>query len=81
MDWAFVGDLQQLGPLLIRQRSCKVNVTFDSIEHSFLGLALGAISSVNLRVSQMDRNFLERPRLAASVHPYCHRRTRPQSGE
>jgi hypothetical protein len=81
MDRAFVGNLQQLGPLLIRQRPAKMNVSFDSIKHSFLGFAFGAIGGMNLRVPQMDGNLLERPRLATSVHPHGHRRTRPQSGE
>src|SRR5579863_4560907 len=64
MDRAFVGNLQELRSLFVRQRSRKMNVAFDSIEHTFLGFALGAIGGVNLRVSQMDVNFLERPCLA-----------------
>src|SRR5579864_1279211 len=81
MDRALVCNLQQLGSLFLRQRPGKMNVAFDSIEHSFLGFAFTAIGGVNLRVSQMDRNFLERPCFAAGIHRHGHRSTRSQGGE
>ncbi len=81
MNRAFVGNLQQLGSLFVRQRARKMNVAFDSIEHSLFGFAFGAIGGVDLRVPQMNRDLLERPGLAAGVHPHSHRSTRSQSGE
>ena len=62
MNRAFVGNLQQLGSLFVRQRARKMNVAFDSIEHSFLGFALGAIGGVNPPVPQADRNAGQRTR-------------------
>ena len=50
MDRTFVGDLQQLGSLLARQRPAKMNIAFDAIEHSFPSFALGAISGMDLGV-------------------------------
>src|ERR1019366_9087395 len=81
MDRAFVCNLQQLGSLFVRQWSGKMNVAFDSIEHSFVGFAFGAIGGVDPRVPQMDRNLLERPSFAASIHRHGHRSARSQSGE
>jgi hypothetical protein len=81
MDRTFVGNLQQLGSLLVRQRPAKLNIAFDTIEHSFLGFAFGAIGGVDLRMPQMDCHFLERPRFSASVHRHGHGSTCTQSGE
>ena len=81
MDRALVCNLKKFGTLFIRQRPTKMNVAFDSIEHSFFGFAFGAIGGVDFRVPQMNRNFLERPSFAASIHPYGHRSTCTQSGE
>ncbi len=58
MDRAFVCNLQQFGALFVRQRAYKMNVAFDSIEHSFLGFAFGAIGGVNFRVTKMDCHFV-----------------------
>ena len=68
MDRAFVGNLQQLdrcssvGPVRWMSRSIL-------IEHSFFGFAFRAIGGVDLRVAQMNRDLLERPCLAPSIHP------------
>src|SRR6266849_2505790 len=69
VDRTFICNLEQLRSLFRRQFASKVNVPLDAIQHSLLGFALGAIKSVDLRVPQIDRNFLERPSFPASVHP------------
>jgi hypothetical protein len=81
MDRAFVRNLKKFGTLFVRQGPGKMDVPFDPIEHSFFGFAIGAIGSVDLRVAKVDRNFLERPYFAASIHPHGHRSTCSQSGE
>lgn len=72
MDRAFVGNVQQLASLFFRQPTCKMNVPFDPVQHSFFGFALGTVAGVNFRVAKMNGNFLERPVLAASVHSDRH---------
>src|SRR5437879_9566956 len=74
-------NLEQLRSLFGRQGSSKVNVPLNPIKHSFFGFALGAIGSVDLRVSQMDSNLLERPSFPSSIHPNGDRSARSQGGE
>jgi len=72
MDRAFVCSLQQLGSLFLREQAGKMNVSFDAIEHSFFGFAFRAIDGVNLRMPQLDGDFLERPTFAASIDRHGH---------
>src|SRR5712691_13454358 len=81
MDGAFICNLEQLGSLFRRQGSSKVNVPLNPIKQSFFGFALGAIGSVDLRVSQIDSNLLERPSFPSSVHPNGDRSAGSQGGE
>src|SRR4029077_20239524 len=81
MDRALVCNLKKFGTLFIRQWPYKMNVAFDSIKHSFFGFAFGAIGGVDFRVPQMNRNFLERPSFATSIHPHGHRGTCSQGGK
>ena len=46
MDRAFLGDLQELRPLLIAQRPVELDVQLDPIDLAFLGFAFGATVGV-----------------------------------
>src|SRR5437879_8772924 len=81
MDGTFICNLEQLRSLFGRQGSSKVNVPLNPIKHSFFGFALGAIGSVDLRVSQIDSNLLERPSFPSSIHPNGDRSAGSQGGE
>ena len=78
MDRTLIGNLEELRSLFGRKFAGEVNVPLDVIQHSLFGFALGAVGGVNPRVSQMNRDLLERPSFPPSVHANGDRSARSQ---
>src|SRR5262249_26869687 len=72
---ASIRHLQEPRALLFVQRAADGYFPLDAIKHAFLGLALGAVDGVDLRVFELDRNTLERPLLASRIQRERHRRS------
>src|SRR5436190_608690 len=70
---AAVGDLEEPRSLLVRQRSGELDVALDPVDHPLAGLAFRAVGGVDPRMSQPDRDALERPALASRVECDRHR--------
>lgn len=81
MNRTFVRNLQQPGSLPIGQRPREADVPLNAVEHAFPRFAIGAIRGVDFRVTQMNRDFFERPGFAPGVHRHGHGSARTQSGE
>jgi hypothetical protein len=81
MDRATISDFHLLGALLGSERAGELNLPFDPIDLSHLGLALGAIDRVNLRMVQRNRYTIEWPALALRIERDCHRCARAERGQ
>src|SRR5918999_889746 len=68
---ALAGDLEELGALLIAQRTVE-------IDPPFFGFAPGAIVGVDPRVSKPSCDASEGQTLPLGIHREGHRRARPQ---
>ena len=64
-----------------RERAGELNLPLDPVDLSHLGLALGAIDRVNLRVVQRHGYALEWPAFGARVERDRHRRARAKRGQ
>ena len=67
MHRALVGNLTQLGALLVREITIECNVPLDPIEGTFPGLTLGAIHRVDFGVAQANGHLAEAPSLPSRI--------------
>jgi hypothetical protein len=72
MHRAFGGDLHQLRAMFCGQFAGHFDFNIDSIEHAFLRFALFAISCVDARMPERDRDFLQRQLFPARVEANRH---------
>ena len=81
MNGAFCGDLHQLRVLFGSQRPCQFDFNIDSIYHAVPGFAFLAISCVNARVPQRNRDVFYRQMISPRVEADCHRGAHAKSRE
>ena len=72
VDRAFIGNFHQLAAFLIRQIAGDLDLTLDMIDLAGLGLAIRAIFSVNLIVTQRYRYLFKLKPLAPGIHAHGH---------
>src|SRR5881628_2215130 len=75
MHRTLVGDLEHLRALLLRQLAGHGNLPLDAIEQGSLGLALGAVLSMDPRMPEANRHACQRPALPSRIQRDRHRRS------
>src|SRR5207247_10691033 len=78
---AFVRNLEKLFPLFLIERTHEMNLAFNSVDLAFFCFAVPAIRRVDLRMSEIHGDPLERPFLRSRVKGYRHRRTGTERGQ
>ena len=81
MDWAAIGNRQQLRTLFLVQDAFELDVSFNERECGHARFASGAIFSVDARLTQANRDTLQCPLLAPCVHRDGHGRARAKSSK
>ena len=81
MDRAAIGNRQQLRTLLLVQGAIELDVSFNERECGNARFASGTIFSVDARLTEANRDMLQRPPLTPCEHRDGHGRTRAKSGK
>ena len=81
VDGTTRSDLEEALLLRLIQVPFEPDLSLDAVDHPFPGVALLAVFGVDLFVSKMDRDSLQRKLLPIGVHAPCHARASAEGCE
>jgi hypothetical protein len=79
VDWASLGNLEELRALLFRSLPCKFEVAVNAIQHSLFGFTISTVGCVNPVVARTNGDCVKRPALASRIQRNSHRVQEPRA--